>query len=50
MKPFAKNTFGRNHYFNAPKEHKVPKSSKDRRGTKSAKRQQMKVQDNKELF
>lgn len=39
MKPFTPDTFGRNHYFLSPKEHKVPKSSKDRRGTKSGARQ-----------
>ena len=49
MKPFTKYTHGRNHYFHAPKEHKVPKSSKDRRGTKSALRQKLKVQTDKEM-
>ena len=39
MKPFTKSTYGRDHYFYAPKEHKVPKSAKDRRGTRSAIRQ-----------
>jgi hypothetical protein len=40
MKAFTNNTHGRNHYFNGPKEHKVPKSSKDRRGAKTSKRQE----------
>lgn len=38
MKPFTKDTHGRNHYFHAPKEHKVPKSSKARRGTRTGAR------------
>lgn len=42
MKAFISNTFGRNHYFHAPKEHKVPKSSKDRRGTRTSVRQKIK--------
>ncbi|MCZ4337653.1 hypothetical protein [Shewanella colwelliana] len=40
MKPYTSSTFGRNHYYNGPKEHTVPKSSKDRRGTRTALRQQ----------
>ncbi|MDO6426213.1 hypothetical protein Q4489_04275 [Thalassotalea sp. 1_MG-2023] len=40
MKPFTNDTHGRNHHYYAPKEHKVPKSSKDRRGTRSSKRQE----------
>ena len=40
MKPFTNSTYGRDHYYYAPKEHNVPKSSKDRRGTKSSKRQE----------
>jgi len=43
MKAFTNDTHGRNHYFFAPKEHKVSKSSKERRGTKSSKRQENKV-------
>jgi hypothetical protein len=39
MKPYVTNTHGRNHHFHAPKEHKVPKSSNDRRGTRSSARQ-----------
>jgi hypothetical protein len=39
MKAFTVKMYGRNHYFNLPKEHKVPKSSKDRRGTRSSVRQ-----------
>lgn len=42
MKPFTKSTHGRDHYYHDPKEHKVPKSSKDRKGTKSSKRQENK--------
>ncbi len=42
MKPFTTNTHGRNHYYHAPKEHKVPKSSKDRRGTRTSVRQKNK--------
>jgi hypothetical protein len=44
VKPFTNNTYGRNHYFNGPKEHKVPKSSSDRRGTRSSARQGIKKQ------
>lgn len=40
MKPFTASTHGRDHYFHGPKEHTVPKSSKDRRCTRSAKRQE----------
>lgn len=43
MKAFTNDTHGRNHYFRAPKEHKVPKSSKDRRGTRTSMRQVSKV-------
>lgn len=39
MKAFTRDTHGRNHYFSKPKEHKVPKSSKDRRGTRTRMRQ-----------
>lgn len=49
MKPFTKDTHGRNHYYHAPKEHKVPKSSNERRGTKSAMRQHLKAQTEQEL-
>lgn len=40
MKAFTNDTHGRNHHFHAPKEHKVPKSSKERRGTRSSTRQE----------
>lgn len=40
MKAFTSNMHGRNHYFYGPKEHSVPKSSKDRRGTRSSARQE----------
>lgn len=43
MKAFTNDTHGRNHYFYAPKEHKVPKASKDRRGTRSSTRQENKI-------
>jgi|GEM_PF-3983547 len=43
MRPYTKDTHGRNHHYHAPKEHKVPKSSKDRRGTKSGVRQMLKT-------
>lgn len=49
MKAFTKSTFGRNHYYNAPKEHKVPKSAKDRRGTKTSVRQLAKLAIRKKL-
>lgn len=39
MKPFTNSTHGRNHYFSGPKEHKMPKSAKDRAGTRSGARQ-----------
>ena len=39
MKPYTNNTHGRNHYYHRPKEHKVPKSSKDRLGTRTSMRQ-----------
>lgn len=39
MKPFTKSTHGRNHYFYGPKEHSTPKSSKERRGTRTGTRQ-----------
>lgn len=39
MKPFTNDTYGPNHYFSGPKEHKVPKSAKDRAGTRSGARQ-----------
>ena len=42
MKPFTNDTHGRNHYYHAPKEHKVPKSSKERRGTRSSVTQESK--------
>lgn len=44
MRPFAKDTHGRNHYFSAPKEHKIPKSAASRRGTRTALRQAQKQQ------
>lgn len=50
MKAFTNDTYGRNHYYHAPKEHKVPKSSKDRRGTKTAKRQADKQLINRNSF
>ncbi|MBO1897759.1 hypothetical protein HNW13_018635 [Shewanella sp. BF02_Schw] len=40
MKPYTNDTQGSNLYFYSPKEHKVPKSSKDRRGSRSGMRQQ----------
>jgi hypothetical protein len=43
MKPYTSDTYGRNHYFNAPKEHKVPKRAKGRAGTRSSVRQKMKT-------
>jgi hypothetical protein len=49
MKPFTNDTHGRNHYFHAPKEHKVPKSSKDRLGARSGMRQALKAAIAKEL-
>jgi hypothetical protein len=39
MKPFTNDTYGRNHYFSGPKEHKVPKSAGSRAGTRSGARQ-----------
>lgn len=49
MRPYTKNTYGRNHYFKGPKEHKVPKSSKDRRGTKTAIRHTLQEQMKEEF-
>lgn len=43
MKAFTNDTHGRNYYFHGPKEHKVPKSAKDRRGTRTSVRQVSKV-------
>jgi len=40
MKAFTSNTHGRDHYQYGSKEHSVPKSSKDRRGTRSSIRQE----------
>jgi hypothetical protein len=42
MKAFTSDMHGRNHYSSSPKEHKLPKSSIDRKGTRSSKRQQNK--------
>lgn len=42
MKPFTNDTYGRNHYFSGPKEHKVPKSAGSRAGTRSATRHALK--------
>lgn len=42
MKPYTTDTYGRNHYFHAPKEHKVPKRSKKRVGTRTSVRQESK--------
>lgn len=49
MKAFTNDTHRRNHYFHAPKEHKVPKSSKDRIGTRSSVRQNNQQIINQEL-
>jgi hypothetical protein len=49
MKPFTTDTHGRNHYCNAPKEHKVPKSAKGRRGTRTSARQAGKQETIQEL-
>ena len=49
MKPYTKDTYGRNRYYGAPKEHKVPKSSKDRQGTRTSFRQASKRQIEDEL-
>lgn len=43
MKPYTGDTHGRNHYFLKPKEHKVPKSSADRKGVKSSVRHKVKL-------
>jgi hypothetical protein len=41
MKPYTKDTHGRNHHFGSPhKDCTVPKRSKARRGTRSSKRQE----------
>jgi hypothetical protein len=40
MKPFTKTLYGRNHRYPAPEHTRVPKSSNDRDGTRSAKRQE----------
>jgi hypothetical protein len=50
MKPYTNDTQGRDHYFYAPKEHKVPKSSKDRRGSRSSMRQQNQLITENELL
>jgi hypothetical protein len=42
MKPFTTNTYGLNHYFSKPKEHKTPKACKNRKGTRSGLRQRHK--------
>ncbi len=42
MRPYTTDTHGRNHYFHAPKEHKVPKRSKSRCGTRTSVRQKIK--------
>ncbi len=42
MKPYTTSTYGRNRYFYPPKEHRVPKSSSERRGTRTAMRQRQK--------
>jgi hypothetical protein len=39
MKPLATSTYGRNHYFRGPKEHRIPKSAKCRRGQRTGARQ-----------
>lgn len=49
MKPYTTNTHGRNNYFYAPKEHKVPKSSREGRGTRASVRQEGKKEIEKEL-
>jgi hypothetical protein len=49
MKPYTTDTHGRNHYCQAPKEHKIPKFSKDRRGTRASVRQASKHKIQQEL-
>lgn len=43
MKPYTNDTFGRNYSFSGPKESRVPKSAKDRAGTKAGSRRLSKV-------
>lgn len=50
MKPYTKSTHGRNHYALKPKEHKVPKKSADRAGTRGAMRKAMQVRTEQELL
>lgn len=44
MKPYTKSTFGRDRYFNNPKDHRVPKNSLARRGTRTAVRQKQRIE------
>ena len=39
MKSYTKNLFGKNHRYSAPEDTRIPKSSSDRKGTRSSVRQ-----------
>ncbi len=49
MKPYTNSTHGRNHYYHKPKEHKCPKASSDRIGTRTAVRQRAQRDINKQI-